>query len=93
MSDTKKWTDEQKKQYYQLMEEIQTVDFVLVELNLYLNTHPHDHKAINQYNEFAQKSMALKNKFQSLFGPLYNFGNSYSTYPWTWDEAPWPWQV
>ena len=89
----RKWTDEQKKQYYEMLEEIQQVDFVLVELNLYLNTHPHDHKAINQYNEFAQKSMALKNKFQSMFGPLTNFGNSFSTYPWSWGDAPWPWQV
>jgi len=89
----RKWTDEQKKQYYEMLLEIQQVDFVLVELNLYLNTHPHDHKAINQYNEFAQKSMALKNKFQSMFGPLTNFGNSFSTYPWSWGDAPWPWQV
>ncbi|WP_134699795.1 spore coat protein CotJB [Ammoniphilus sp. YIM 78166] len=93
MSENKKLTEDQKKQYYELLYEIQAVDFVLVELNLYLDTHPQDHKAINQYNEFAQKSMALKNKFQSMFGPLYHFGNSYSTYPWTWDSAPWPWQV
>lgn len=93
MSEQRKWTEEQRQTYYQLMEEIQQVDFVLVELNLYLDTHPTDHKAINQYNEFTQRSMALKSKFQSLFGPLTHFGHSFSTYPWTWEEAPWPWQV
>lgn len=93
MSEQKKLTEDQKKQYYELLYEMQAVDFVLVELTLYLDTHPQDHKAINQYNEYVQKSMALKNKFQSMFGPLYHFGNSYSTYPWTWDSAPWPWQV
>jgi spore coat protein JB len=87
------WTEEQKKQYYELLEEMQQVDFVLVDLNHYLNTHPEDNTAIKQYNEFAQKSMVLKNKFQALFGPLYHFGNSYSTYPWSWKDAPWPWQV
>jgi spore coat protein JB len=93
MSEQKKLTEDQKKQYYELLYEMQAVDFILVELTLYLDTHPQDHKAINQYNECVQKSMALKHKFQSMFGPLYHFGNSYSTYPWTWDSAPWPWQV
>ena len=93
MSEHKKVSEDQKKQYYELLYEMQAVDFMLVELTLYLDTHPNDHKAINQYNECAQKSMALKNKFQSMFGPLYHFGNSYSTYPWSWDSTPWPWQV
>lgn len=93
MNSFERMTDEQKKLYYELLEEIQIVDFVLTELNLYLDTHPQDHKAINQYNEYAQKSMTLKNRFQSMFGPLFHMGHSYSTYPWTWDDAPWPWQV
>ncbi|EGK07744.1 spore coat protein CotJB [Kroppenstedtia eburnea] len=88
-----RWTDEQKKAYHKLMKEIQTVDFVLVELNLYLDTHPDDQQAVQQYNEFVQRSAALKNRFQSMFGPLYGFGNSYATCPWSWKEAPWPWQV
>ena len=29
-------------EYYRLMEQIQAADFVLVELTLYLDTHPHD---------------------------------------------------
>lgn len=93
MSGDKKMPEDKKKLYYELLEEIQVVDFVLVELTLYLDTHPHDNQAIDQYNEYAKKSMALKNKFQALFGPLTHFGHSFSTYPWTWDEAPWPWQV
>jgi spore coat protein JB len=93
MTERHKWTEEQQKLYYELMEEMQTVDFVLVELNHYLNTHPQDYQAIDQYNHYVQQSKALKDKFQSVFGPLYHFGNSYSTYPWSWGDAPWPWQV
>jgi spore coat protein JB len=87
------WPDEKKRKYYELLEEIQTLDFVLVELNLYLDTHPGDQNAIQQYNNVAQQSMTLKRNFESLFGPLMHFGNSYSTYPWSWGDAPWPWQV
>jgi len=75
------------------MEELQTVDFVIVELTLYLDTHPDDLDAIQQYNAFVQKRMVIKNQFEKDFGSLTNFGYSYSKYPWDWKEAPWPWQV
>ncbi|GAA0372615.1 spore coat protein CotJB [Bacillus horti] len=87
------WTTEEKEKYHKLLEEIQVVDFVLVELNLYLNTHPQDFKAIQQYNDLTEQSMLLKNQFTEIYGPLVHFGNDFSKYPWTWKEAPWPWQV
>ncbi|MFZ0477336.1 MAG: spore coat protein CotJB, partial [Halobacillus sp.] len=41
---------------YELMEKIQMVDFALVELTLYLDTHPNDFQAIQQFNELAVQS-------------------------------------
>lgn len=81
--------------YYRLLEQIQAVDFVLVELTLYLDTHPDDYKAIEQYNQYAQKSELLKKDFESQFGPMREYGTStsYSKFPWEWSRAPWPWQV
>lgn len=80
-------------EYYQLMEQLQTVDFVLVELTLYLDTHPNDSEAIHQFNQFSKERRHIKKTFESQFGPLMEFGNSYSGYPWTWNDSPWPWQV
>ncbi|MEX2104732.1 MAG: spore coat protein CotJB [Bacilli bacterium] len=85
--------NEKNALYYELLQEIQAVDFVLVELTLYLDTHPCDQCAIQQFNENVAKAAELKHQFQCQFGPLYQYGNSYSTYPWTWSESPWPWQV
>lgn len=79
--------------YYDQMLEIQEIDFVLVELTLYLDTHPDDLEALKQYNSFAKKRMEMKKQFEEQFGPLQQYGNSYSTYPWAWDATPWPWQV
>jgi spore coat protein JB len=79
--------------YHDLLLEIQQVDFILVELNLYLNTHPDDQAAIAQYNDYAQRSMQLKKNFEAIYGPLFHFGGSFSTVPWTWSSSPWPWQV
>jgi spore coat protein JB len=87
------WPEDKKKRYYELMQQMQETDFVLVELNLYLDTHPDDEAAIAQFNQFTQHSMMLKQQFQAEFGPLYHFGGSFSPAPFAWKEAPWPWQV
>lgn len=47
-------------EYYQLLEQIQAADFVLVELTLYLDTHPNDQQALQQFNQFHEYSQQLK---------------------------------
>jgi spore coat protein JB len=80
-------------EYYRLLHELQAIDFVLVELNLYLDTHPWDTAAIQQYNHCAQNRRQVAQLFESKYGPLMNFGHSYSGAPWQWNDTPWPWQV
>ncbi|MBM7645323.1 spore coat protein JB [Scopulibacillus daqui] len=81
------------KDYYECIEELQAIDFVLVELTLYLDTHPDDLEALKQYNTCAKKRQELKEKIEQRYGPLQEFGNSYSSYPWKWATTPWPWQI
>ncbi|TFB23140.1 spore coat protein CotJB [Filobacillus milosensis] len=81
------------QEYYQLLEEIQSVDFVIVELTLYLDTHPDDYNALQQYNQFAAYSKKLKDNFESLFGPLEQGSLIKNTDYWSWSSSPWPWQV
>ena len=81
------------EEFYRLMEDLQTIDFVVVELNLYLDTHPDDLEALKQYNTFAQQSQTLRLSIEEKYGPIQGFGNSFSTYPWAWIEPPWPWQM
>ncbi|RJX40920.1 spore coat protein CotJB [Paenibacillus pinisoli] len=79
--------------YYKQLHDLQAVDFVLVELNLYLDTHPGDEAAIAQFNQFAELRKRIAEQFEAQYGPLMNFGHSLSKSPWQWKEAPWPWQV
>lgn len=90
MSDQPRQVDER---YYQLLEQLQAIDFVLVELNLYLDTHPDDRGALQQFNENVRLRWKLANEFEQCYGPLMNLGRSYSGYPWQWNDTPWPWQV
>ncbi len=79
--------------FYQMLRQLQEVDFVLVELNLFLDTHPNDQAALQQFNQLVQQRWQIAQQFESCFGPLMNFGHSYSGHPWQWNDTPWPWQV
>lgn len=80
-------------EYYRQLEQIQAADFVLVELSLYLNTHPHDEDALKQFNQYFGYSRHLKRQFESSYGPLLQYGNSPAGEDWDWGKGPWPWQV
>jgi spore coat protein JB len=81
------------EEFYRLMEDLQTIDFVLVELTLYLDTHPEDLEALKQFNTFSRRSRDLRQTIEARYGPLLQFGHSYSEYPWAWADPPWPWQM
>lgn len=79
--------------YRRELEELQKVDFALVELTLYLDTHPTDMQALQQFNQLAQQRRQIAAAFELKYGPLLQFGLSYSRFPWQWIDSPWPWQV
>lgn len=79
--------------YREELEQLQQVDFVLVELTLYLDTHPTDMQAVQQFNQLAQRRKQIANAFEMKYGPLMQFGHSFTRFPWQWIETPWPWQV
>lgn len=85
--------DQAPREYYQYLSELQAVDFVLVELTLYLDTHPEDPQSLAQFSQFQRRKMALMAQFENAFGPLREFGNSPAGGRWMWAESPWPWQV
>lgn len=75
-----------------LMNEIMALNFSIIDLNLYLNTHPCDRTAINYYNLYVQKYMMLVDRFQKMFGPI-TMGTFQSRCPWQWVENEWPWEI
>lgn len=78
---------------FQMLKQLQEVDFVLTELNLYLDTHPDDLSAIDQYNWYAKERDKLRRRYEKQFGPLMHFGHSFNQYPDGWNEGPWPWEI
>ena len=78
--------------FNELLNQIRAIEFMTIELNLYLNTHPNDRRALNEYNGYTRQLMVLKAEYERRYGPLTNFGYAVSQYPWRWINDPWPWE-
>jgi spore coat protein JB len=77
-----------------MLKRIQEMEFVAVELNLYLDTHPCDEEAVNDYNCAVEVLKKMRKDYEAAFGPLFNFGwGGCSRAPWQWVEGPWPWEI
>lgn len=74
-----------------LIRELMEVGFVLVETNLYLDTHPRDERALRLHNTYSKKYSELKKMHQDLYGPLEYTGMSRC--PWAYINSPWPWEI
>ncbi|ACX51403.1 hypothetical protein Adeg_0233 [Ammonifex degensii KC4] len=81
------------KEKYELLHEIQKWRFRVLELVLFLDTHPDDNRALEDYNEAAKRLHSLQRTYEERYGPLTNFGGAPSGHTWTWIEELWPWET
>ena len=72
------------------MTELQALEFVVLELGTYLDTHPDDTEAFTMFKQFAAMEKAARAAYESKFGPLTReaaaAGEQYK-----WLQGPWPW--
>lgn len=81
--------DERHQDLLRIME----LEFTAIELNLFLDTHPQDQRALADYNATAQELARAKAIYESRYGPILNYGLSPSPEAWRWIEEPWPWEI
>ena len=74
-----------------LMLQIQKYDFLLYDLQLYLDTHPNCPQGLalwEQYQALRKRAVAA---YVQKYGPIrpdQTQGNA----PWRWNQGPWPWE-
>lgn len=74
-----------------LLRRIQEEDFTVYETVLYLDGHPQNRKALAFYDEHCKIAKALRNEFESKYGPLTVCENR-DPADWHWIDRPWPWE-
>ena len=76
---------------HDILNKLMALDFIAVDLQLYLDTHPCDRNALMKYNSVVSQAHMLRQTYENMYGPLYSY-RSMSKYPWQWINEPWPWQ-
>lgn len=73
----------------EMIDQIKALNFAIIELGLYLDTHPEDQKALCMHREYARQLRDLEDKYQKMYGPLTIF---FPCNKWRWLEEPWAWE-
>ena len=76
----------------ELLTYIDALDFATIDLNLYLDVYPNDKNAITLFNQYRTQRNEYMQKYESKYGPLLTSSNALESYPWAWNNDPWPWQ-
>jgi len=74
------------------LQEIQELEFALVDLSLFLDTHPQDQAAINDFLAIRDKWEAALKQYEESYGPLTATSHAAASKNWLWAEGPWPWE-
>ena len=71
--------------------EVMALDFVVKELNLYLDTHPDDMEALSMMKSFIEMANEAKERYIRLYGPIcVTDSEKFENFKWICD--PWPWE-
>ena len=72
-----------------MLMKIKELSFAVVDLGLYLDTHPEDNKALCLHRRYSKELKDIKDKYQKVYGPLSIY---FPCNKWRWIEEPWPWE-
>lgn len=75
----------------QMLKDINVVDFTVIELTLFLDTHPCDSNALEYFNHYNRIRTQLKKEFSRIYYPL-TLDYAESNQVFRWAEAPLPWE-
>lgn len=69
---------------------LQQFKFAMQEISLYLDTHPDDYEALEQFKNYEELYRHEELQYQKEYGPLYRDSFDYGK-TFCWSNSPWPW--
>ena len=73
-----------------LLSQLQSVNFAVQELALYLDTHREDREALELYRSYQEMAVKLGRMYETRYGPLNHKHPQEGPYRWL--DDPWPWE-
>lgn len=73
------------------MAELQALEFVILELGLYLDTHPDDAEAFTLFRQYVALEREGRIRYEKMYGPL-TLAAAADSDCFTWLNDPWPWE-
>ena len=70
--------------------ELQALQFVVLELGTYLDTHPEDAEAFSLFRQYTALEKEATASYEKRFGPLTRSASA-ADHHYTWLNEPWPW--
>lgn len=75
-----------------MLKKIQAADFALVDINLFLDTHPNDKSALDCFCKYQKVYDSLVREYEEKYGALMA-KRADTNKGWTWIDNPWPWEM
>ncbi len=76
----------------ELLKQIQQLNFMMIELGLYLNNQPECGEALQLYDKARADYLKARKEYEEQFGPLTYDGVNTKFDGWSWLNGPWPWE-
>ncbi len=76
----------------ELLTYLDTYSFATTDLNLYLDVFPNDKDMIELFNQYRVEKNKILEQYEKKYGPILLNSNALLSYPWAWDDKPWPWE-
>lgn len=74
-----------------LLTYIDALGFALIDLNIYLDVYPNDREFISIFNQYKTEKEKLVKEYEEKYGPITLDSDSLNSFPWAWNDMPWPW--
>ena len=74
----------------QLLQKLTAQQFAAFDMQLYLDTHPWDEKALRMFNAYHTAVDEYRQEYELRYGPL--SADTVTDGSWDWIADPWPWE-
>lgn len=82
----------QQNQQAMLLHSIMQFQVAVLDLALFLDTHPNDPVALYRHKAYSSQLRQLCNEYEMLYGPLNDYAIEAGE-TWRYNNNPWPWET